>query len=125
MDDIYAFIRSLTELLHVTPWLCRKVSEAKDPESGPDLGVSVEEESCNGERFLWCMAGEDNLRKTDVEELADFIACEPGKDYSDWLKGRERFRKQRWKWDKIALQRWNKKQRAWRESKGRVSKTRM
>ncbi|XP_010433355.1 PREDICTED: uncharacterized protein LOC104717483 [Camelina sativa] len=97
-----------------------KMSEAKDPESGP--GVSVEEESCNGENFLWCMAGKDKLKKSDVEELADFIVCEPGKDYSDWLKGRERFRKQRW--NKIFPQRWNKKQKAWRENKRKVSITR-
>lgn len=102
------------------PWLCRKVSEAKDPENGSDSGIGVEEESCNGERFLWCMAGKNNMRRTDVEELADFIACEPGKDYADWLKGRERYRKHRCKWDNIALQRRNKKQKAWRESKGRV-----
>ncbi|CAL9227071.1 unnamed protein product [Arabidopsis halleri] len=100
-----------------------KVSEAKDPENDPDSGVGVEEESCNGERFLWCMAGKGNLRQTDVDELADFIVCEPGKDYSDWVKGRERFRKQRWKSDKIANQRWNKKKKAWRESRGRVSKS--
>ncbi|CAA7039682.1 unnamed protein product [Microthlaspi erraticum] len=94
-----------------------KVSGAKDPENGSDSGIGIEEESCNGEKFLWCMAGKGNLRSSDVEELADFIACEPGKDYSDWLKGRERFRQQRWKLDKIALQRWNKKQKAWRENK--------
>lgn len=99
------------------------MSEAKDPENDPDSGVGVEEESCNGEKFLWCMAGKGNLRQTDVDELADFIACEPGKDYSDWLKGRERFRKQRWKSEKIANQRWNKKKKAWRESRGRVSKS--
>ncbi|XP_010448124.1 PREDICTED: uncharacterized protein LOC104730625 [Camelina sativa] len=99
-----------------------KMSEAKDPESGPDSGVSVEEESCNAESFLWCMAGKGKVKKSDVEELADFIVCEPGKDYSDWLKGRERFRKQRW--NKIVPQRWNKKQKAWRENKRKVSITR-
>ncbi|EOA18202.1 hypothetical protein CARUB_v10006686mg [Capsella rubella] len=100
-----------------------KISEAKGPESDPDSGISVEEQSCNGQRFLWCMAGKGELKKTDVEELADFIVCEPGKDYADWLKGRERFRKQRW--NKIALQRWSKKQKTWRENKRKVSKTRM
>ncbi|CAA0396692.1 unnamed protein product [Arabidopsis thaliana] len=100
-----------------------KVSEAKGPENGSDSGVGVEEETCNGERFLWCMAGKGNVTKTDVDELADFIACDPGKDYSDWLKGRERFRNQRWKSDKIAKERWNKKQKAWRENRGRGSKS--
>ncbi|ESQ54520.1 hypothetical protein EUTSA_v10024534mg [Eutrema salsugineum] len=98
-----------------------KMSEAKDPENCSDSGVAVEEETCNGERFLWCMAGKSNLLRSDVEELADFIACEPGKDYADWLKGRERFRNQRWKSDKIALQRWKKKQKAWRENKRKSS----
>lgn len=96
-----------------SPWLRRKVSEAKNKEKGSDSGVGVEEESCNGESFLWCVTE----KSSDVEDLADFIACEPGKDYSDWLKGRERFRKQRWKSDKIATQRWNKKQKAWRGNK--------
>ncbi|CAH2077772.1 unnamed protein product [Thlaspi arvense] len=95
-----------------------KMSEAKDAEN---CGVGVEEERCNGEKFLWCVAGKGNLRSSDVEELADFIACEPGKDYSDWLKGRERYRNQRWKSEKIAVQRWKKKQKAWRESKRKSS----
>ncbi|CAH2059985.1 unnamed protein product [Thlaspi arvense] len=95
-----------------------KMSEAKDAEN---CGVGVEEESCNGEKFLWCVAGKGKMKSSDVEELADFIACEPGKDYSDWLKGRERFRNQRWKSEKIALQRWNRKQKAWRESKRKSS----
>lgn len=116
MGMITTFMRSLTGL-HVTPWLCSKVSGAKDTENGSDSGVGIEEESCNGERFLWCMAEQSNMRSSDVEELADFIACDPGKDYSDWLKGRERFRQQRWKAGKIAVQRWNKKQKAWRENK--------
>ncbi|KAG2314259.1 hypothetical protein Bca52824_017381 [Brassica carinata] len=59
-----------------------KLSEAKDEENGLDSGVSVQEESCcNGEKFLLCMAGEGkNVRRRDVEELADFIVCEPQKD---------------------------------------------
>ncbi|KAF8114569.1 hypothetical protein N665_0036s0095 [Sinapis alba] len=93
-----------------------KLSKAEeDAENGSDSGVGVEEESCNGEKFLWCMAGKGNLRRSDVEDLADFIVCEPGKDYDDWLKGRERFRSQ--KSGKIGLKRWKKKQKAWRENK--------
>ncbi|KFK29269.1 hypothetical protein AALP_AA7G111300 [Arabis alpina] len=96
-----------------------KVSEAQDKENGSDSGVGVEKESCNGESFLWCVTE----KSSDVDELADFVACEPGKDYSDWLKGRERFRNRRWKTDKIAIQRWNKKQKAWRENKKKSVKT--
>lgn len=110
---ITTFIRSLTRL-HVTPWLCSKLSDA---ENGSNSGVGVEEKSCNGEKFLWCMAGEGKVNSSDVEDLADFIVCEPEKDYSNWLKGRERFRSQKWMSGRIALQRWNKKQKAWRENK--------
>ncbi|CAH8318077.1 unnamed protein product [Eruca vesicaria subsp. sativa] len=92
-----------------------KLSEAKDAENGSDSEVGVEENSCNGEEFLWCMAGKGNLRSSDVEELADFVVCDPGKDYADWLKGRERFRSQKLR--KIDLQRWKKKQKAWRKNK--------
>ncbi|CAN8255179.1 unnamed protein product [Cochlearia groenlandica] len=92
-----------------------KMSKANDQENG--LGVSVEEETCNGESFLWCLGEKSGVKSSDVEDLADFIACEPGKDYSEWLKTRERFRNQKWKSNNIARRTWNKKQKAWRESK--------
>ncbi|CAN8230300.1 unnamed protein product [Cochlearia groenlandica] len=97
-----------------------KMSKAEDSENGSDSGVIVEGETCNGESFLWCMADSSNMKSSDVEDLADFIACEPGKDYSDWLKGKERFRGQKWKWKKIARQRWNKKLKAWRENRRNI-----
>ncbi|VVB11341.1 unnamed protein product [Arabis nemorensis] len=93
-----------------------KLSKAKDQEEGSDSGIGVEEESCNGESFLWCLTE----KRSDVDDLADFIACEPGKNYSDWLKGRERFRSQRWKSNKIAIIRWNKKKKAWRENRRKI-----
>ncbi|CAN7071972.1 unnamed protein product [Brassica oleracea var. botrytis] len=94
-----------------------KLSGAKDAENGSDSGVGVEEKSCNGEKYLWLLGEKGDMKSSDVEDLADFIVCEPGKDYSDWLKGRERFRSQKWKCGKTALQRWKKKQKAWRENK--------
>lgn len=97
--------------------MCRKLSGAKDAENGSDSGVGVEEKSCNGEKYLWLLGEKGDMKSSDVEDLADFIVCEPGKDYSDWLKGRERFRSQKWKCGKTALQRWKKKQKAWRENK--------
>lgn len=56
--------------------------------------------TCNGKSFLKCLPGH-NDDHTGWEDLEDFIECKPGKDYSSWLKKRERFRK--WKHKKMAV----------------------
>ncbi|XP_022718262.1 uncharacterized protein LOC111276751 isoform X1 [Durio zibethinus] len=74
-----------------------------------DSALSIEEntgETCNGEIFLRCML-EGTENSSDVADLADFVECKQGKDYSDWLRGRRKFR--RWKSEKMANIRWQKR----------------
>ncbi|KAL3513375.1 hypothetical protein ACH5RR_026092 [Cinchona calisaya] len=69
------------------------------------------EESSNGELFLRCMINNGGI-VSDFDELADFIECKQGKDYSTWLKDREKYRK--WKGEKMAVLRWKRKKKTWR-----------
>ncbi|XP_002530558.2 uncharacterized protein LOC8269754 [Ricinus communis] len=81
--------------------------------NGLDSAVTVAsntEEICNGEMFLKCILGK-NSKEPDFDDLADFVACKPGKDYSDWLKGREKLRQRKYK--KMIKLRWKKKKSAW------------
>lgn len=68
------------------------------------------EETCNGEMYLNCTLADPI--KSDLEDLADFIVCKPGKEYSSWLKDRERYRS--WKVKKDAVVRWEKKKGTYR-----------
>ncbi|KAL8485922.1 hypothetical protein ACS0TY_027998 [Phlomoides rotata] len=72
------------------------------------------EETINGEIFLKCMLKMDDVSKFD--DLVDFVECEQGKDYSSWLKNRQRYRKR--KSEKLAVLRWEKKKKTWRSLKG-------
>ncbi|KAL6961989.1 hypothetical protein U1Q18_036946 [Sarracenia purpurea var. burkii] len=76
------------------------------------VGIEEEmEETCNGKIFLKCLL--QNGEKTfDLDDLADFIECKKGKDYSGWLKGRQKYRK--WKCGKMAVLRWEKKKKTWK-----------
>ncbi|XP_021911681.1 uncharacterized protein LOC110825527 [Carica papaya] len=78
-----------------------------------DSAVGMHEETCNGENFLKCIIGRSSLKSSEIDDLADFIECKRGKDYSGWLKGRQKFR-QWWKKEKMAAYQWNKKRKAWR-----------
>lgn len=71
------------------------------------------EETINGKIFLKCrlQAGE----VPDFDDLADFIECKKGKDYSSWLKHRQEYRKL--KCDKMALLRWKRKKKSWKVMK--------
>lgn len=74
------------------------------------VGIAEEiEEACNGEVYLKCVL-KDNV--PDFDDLANFVACESGKDYSAWLKDREKYRK--WKGEKMTVLRWKRKKRTWR-----------
>ncbi|TXG53425.1 hypothetical protein EZV62_022594 [Acer yangbiense] len=60
---------------------------------------------CNGEIFLKCvLIGSE--KSSDLDDLADFIECKQSKDYSVWLKDREKFRM--WKTQRLAVVRWEK-----------------
>ncbi|XP_021292436.1 uncharacterized protein LOC110422749 [Herrania umbratica] len=74
-----------------------------------ESALSIEEntgKTCNGEIFLRCIS-EGSRNSSDIDDLADFIECKRGKDYSEWLRSREKFR--RWKAEKMANLRWKKK----------------
>ncbi|KAF9616678.1 hypothetical protein IFM89_031542 [Coptis chinensis] len=63
--------------------------------------VGKEEDTCNGETYLnLVLAAGGNKRQSDLDDLADFIECKPGKDYSKWLKDLDKHRV--WKYEKRA-----------------------
>lgn len=74
----------------------------------------VTEETCNGEIYLKCMLQEE---VPDFDDLADFVVCKQGKDYSSWLKNRQRFRK--WRYEKMAVLKWKRKKKSWKIHKGK------
>ncbi|KAK4341123.1 hypothetical protein RND71_039624 [Anisodus tanguticus] len=57
------------------------------------------EETTNGKIFLKCRLQAGQV--PDFDDLADFVECKKGKDYSSWLKNRQEYRKL--KCDKMAL----------------------
>ncbi|KAJ7949693.1 2-isopropylmalate synthase [Quillaja saponaria] len=69
------------------------------------------EEICNGEIFLNCIL-KGSEKSSDYDDIIDFIDCKRGKDYSSWLKDRQKYRK--WRYQKMAVLRWKKKKKAWR-----------
>ncbi|KAE8715332.1 Detected protein of unknown function [Hibiscus syriacus] len=80
-----------------------------------ESALSIEEttgETCNGEIFLRCVL-QGSQDSSAVADLADFIECKQGKDYSEWLKDREKFR--RWKSEKLENLRWKKRRRAFQK----------
>ncbi|KAK9270531.1 hypothetical protein L1049_026112 [Liquidambar formosana] len=81
------------------------------------VGVEEQtEESCNGKIFLKCIL-EGSEKPPDFDDLSNFVECKRGKDYSCWLKDRQRFRK--WKCEKMAVLRWQKWKKTWRSMKKR------
>lgn len=72
------------------------------------------EETTNGEIFLKCILKMDDASKFD--DLVDFVECEQGKDYSSWLKNRQKYRKRRS--ERLAVLRWERKKKTWRRFKG-------
>ncbi|OIW01761.1 hypothetical protein TanjilG_03899 [Lupinus angustifolius] len=69
------------------------------------------EETCSGEIFLDCIL-DGSKKLSDYDELADFFECEKEKDYSSWLKGRQKFRKRRH--EKMIYLRKIKKKKIWK-----------
>ncbi|KAL6525250.1 hypothetical protein OROMI_030843 [Orobanche minor] len=72
------------------------------------------EETSNGEIYLKYVLkmGETN---SNFDDLVDFVECKQGKDYSDWLKNRGRYRKR--KLEKMAVLRWKRKKKTWKTLK--------
>lgn len=52
-----------------------------------------EGDTCNGDNFLQCYLPGYQQNSAAFSDLADFIECKPGVDYSRWLKNRRRFNK--------------------------------
>ncbi|KAJ8541761.1 hypothetical protein K7X08_002577 [Anisodus acutangulus] len=71
------------------------------------------EETTNGKIFLKCRLQAGQV--PDFDDLADFVECKKGKDYSSWLKNRQEYRKL--KCDKMALLRWKWKKKCWKVMK--------
>ncbi|CAJ2627947.1 unnamed protein product [Trifolium pratense] len=67
------------------------------------------EETCKGKAYLDCTL---TKREADYDELADFIVCKKGKDYSSWLNNRLKFRQQ--KYQKVIGSKEFKKERVWK-----------
>lgn len=74
------------------------------------------EETCSGRIFLKCRLERED-EPSDFDELADFIECKQGRDYSCWLKNRRRYRK--FKTDKLAVFSWRKRKRTWKYMRGK------
>uniref|UniRef100_K7N4L0 DUF7812 domain-containing protein n=1 Tax=Glycine max TaxID=3847 RepID=K7N4L0_SOYBN len=70
--------------------------------------------TCNGEMFLNCIL-EDPKKLSDYDDLADFLECKTGKNYSKWLNGREVYTNRRYQ-KKIDLRK-KKKETFWNSSK--------
>ncbi|XP_043703399.1 uncharacterized protein LOC122653580 isoform X2 [Telopea speciosissima] len=66
----------------------------------------IVEKTCNGEIFMKSTP-EFHWKASDINDLSDFIECKQGKDYSKWLKGREKYRK--WKCGKTVVVRRERK----------------
>lgn len=64
--------------------------------------------------FLNCIL-EDPKKLSDYDDLADFLECKTGKNYSKWLNGREVYRNRRYQ-RKIDLRK-KKKETFWNSSK--------
>ncbi|KAF5744232.1 hypothetical protein HS088_TW08G00830 [Tripterygium wilfordii] len=97
-----------------------KRMQNQEAETYDDMeSASIGEESdksCNGESFLRSrLGGLQTL--SDVSDLVDFIKCQSGKDYSLWLKNREKFRQ--WKLERVEGLRRKKKNGVWKYLQGR------
>ncbi|EPS59319.1 hypothetical protein M569_15491 [Genlisea aurea] len=79
--------------------------------SSPD-GVEEEtEETCNGELFLKCLLKKKE-KASSIDDIVDFIECKQGRDYSEWLKNRARYRTR--KYEKMAVLRWKERKQTWK-----------
>lgn len=79
------------------------------------VGVETKE-FCDGKAFLDCIMKEQgSCHAYEYAELADFIQCKQGKNYSKWLKDRQAFRK--WRYKNMVVLRWKNKKKFWKSKK--------
>ncbi|XP_042504319.1 uncharacterized protein LOC122081314 isoform X3 [Macadamia integrifolia] len=83
-----------------------ETSVATLPQGARESVEGIVEKTCNGEIFMKSTP-EFCWKASDIDDLADFIECKQGKDYSKWLKGREKYRK--WKHGKTEVVRKERK----------------
>lgn len=76
-------------------------------EKGSSVEIEEAEETCSGEIFLKCLGS-----SSYDDDIADFVECKRGKDYLQWMKNRQKYRK--WKSHKLAVLRWKKKKKIWK-----------
>lgn len=101
------------------PYASLSSSAYASNDSTPTQGLDPDsiEETCSGEMYLKTrLLGSGNV--TDFDDLADFVECKKGKDYVDWLKDRDKFRKR--KISKRVKRMWDKKKQAWRSMRGKA-----
>ncbi|KAL7097073.1 hypothetical protein ACP275_10G119900 [Erythranthe tilingii] len=91
-------------------------SSSLDTEQVAGLEEEETEETSNGEVFLKCVLnmGENN----DFDDLASFVECKQGKDYSSWFKNRKKYRCR--VLEKMAVLRWKRKKKTWKTLKGKT-----
>lgn len=82
------------------------------------IGVEEAEETCSGEIFLKCLLDESK-GSSSYDDIADFVEYKRGKDYTQWMKNRQRYRK--WKSQKLAVLRWKKKKKIWKCIKTKIN----
>ncbi|KAM2478102.1 hypothetical protein ACFX1W_044549 [Malus domestica] len=81
----------------------------------PSDGIEEKpEEIRNGKVFLTRLLG--SYWESDIEELSDFVACKPGRDYSSWLKDLQKYRGTKYRRKKKGKKgvRWEKRKYAWK-----------
>ncbi|XP_050229031.1 uncharacterized protein LOC126678182 isoform X2 [Mercurialis annua] len=76
-----------------------------------DLKANNVKEICNDGMFLKILLGK-NAKKSDFDELANFIEFEPGKDYLSWWKNLRKHRE--WRSKKTLQLSWKKRKVAWK-----------
>ncbi|GAA0167454.1 hypothetical protein LIER_22385 [Lithospermum erythrorhizon] len=96
------------------------------PFSCGDDNIETEEETektTSGEIFANCILQHQkptSSKLSNFDDLVDFIECEKGKDYSSWLKDRQRLYKSKWKKRKELM--WEKKKKSWKQVRGKTVK---
>ncbi|KAI3995236.1 hypothetical protein MKX01_032038 [Papaver californicum] len=70
-------------------------------ECAEQSALSTKEETrsnytCRGDKYLKCKEVLGKNRPPDYDELADFVECKKGKDYSKWQKDKKKHRKYVW-----------------------------
>ncbi|KAL5776367.1 hypothetical protein ACOSP7_009293 [Xanthoceras sorbifolium] len=89
---------------------CKETGNSENASVLNDMESAIDREkevgkACNGEIFLKCIL-QGSKKSSDFDDLADFIECKQWKDYSVWLKDRQKFRMR--KCQRLAADTWEK-----------------